>query len=107
ISTDAFSEFGNADYKEVRPLAEKLDPALILKWLKDPNTCASRFGLYGLMIGHCGKQSDAKAVRELLNDSTRAYSSGLDGVLAGYIMLDPKAGWEYLMGLANDSKQEF
>ena len=107
ISTDAFSEFGNADYKDVRPLAEKLDPALILRWLKDPNTRASRFGLYGMLIGHCGKPSDAKAVRELLNDSTRAYSSGLDGVMAGYILLDPKAGWEYLTGLVKDEKQEF
>lgn len=107
ISTDAFSEFGNADYKDVRPLAEKLDPALVMKWLKDPNTRASRFGLYGLLVGHCGKPSDAKAIRELLNDTTRAYSSGLDGVMAGYIMLDQKAGWEYLMGLVKDAKQEF
>jgi hypothetical protein len=107
ISTDAFSEFGNADYKDVRPLAETLDPALVMKWLKDPNTRASRFGLYGLLIGHCGKPSDAKAIRELLNDTTRAYSSGLDGVMAGYIMLDQKAGWEYLMSLVRDAKQEF
>ncbi|HUR55156.1 MAG TPA: hypothetical protein VMZ71_13565 [Gemmataceae bacterium] len=107
ISTDAFSEFGVADYKDVRPLAEKLDPAVIMKWLKDPNTRASRFGLYGLLIGHCGKASDAKAIRELLNDSTRAYSSGLDGVMAGYIMLDQKAGWEYLTALVKDAKQEF
>jgi hypothetical protein len=107
ISGDAFSEFANADYRDVRALAEKTDPALILKWLRDPNTRASRFGLYGLMIGHCGKAEDAKAVRELLNDSTRAYSSGLDGVVAGYIMLDQKAGWEYLMSLVKDAKQEF
>lgn len=107
ISTDAFSEFGNAEYKEVRPLAETLDPALIMQWLKDPNTRASRFGLYGLLIGHCGKSSDAKAIRELLDDPNRSYSSGLDGVMAGYIMLDPKAGWEYLSALAKDAKKEF
>ena len=107
ISTDAFSEFANADYKDVRALAEKLDPAVIMKWLRDPNTRAARFGLYGLLLGHCGKASDAKAVRELLNDATRSYSSGLDGVVAGYIMLDQKAGWEYLMGLIKDAKQEF
>jgi len=107
ISTDAFSEFGNAEYKDVRPLAEKLDPALILRWLKDPNTRASRFGLYGLLIGHCGKPDDAKAIRELLDDPSRSYSSGLDGVMAGYILLDPKAGWEYLTGVIKDAKQEF
>jgi hypothetical protein len=107
ISTDAFSEFGNAEYKDVRPLAEKLDPALILQWLKDPNTRASRFGLYGLLIGHCGKTEHAKAIRELLDDPNRSYSSGLDGVMAGYIMLDPKAGWEYLAAVAKDAKKEF
>ena len=63
-----------------------------MKWLKDPNTRGSRFGLYGLMLGHCGKPADAKTIRELLDDKERSFSSGLDGVLVGYIMLDKKAG---------------
>ena len=106
ISSDAYNEFAVADYKEVSEVATKLPAATILKWLKDPNTRGSRFGLYGLMLGHCGKPADAKAIRELLDDKERSFSSGLDGVLAGYIMLDPEAGWDYLVHLVK-SESEF
>ena len=107
ISSDAMNEFGSADYKEVRALAEKLPADKVLKWLKDPNTPASRFGLYGLFVGHCGKSSDAKAVRDLLDQPDRQFSSGLDGMLAAYVLLDRKAGWEYLLAKLGDPKQEF
>jgi hypothetical protein len=107
ISSDAYGEFASADYKEMRELAPHLPPDLILKWLKDPNTRGSRFGLYGLMLGHCGKPADARAIRALLDDKTRSYSSGLDGVVTGYIMLDPKEGWDYLTGLIKDPDKEF
>ncbi|MCZ2342730.1 MAG: hypothetical protein LC104_13210 [Bacteroidales bacterium] len=107
IGTDALMEFGNADYKDVRVVAKDLPAERILKWLKDPNTPPSRYGLYGLILGHCGKPSDAATVRALLDDSGRVYSSGLDGILAGYILLDPKAGWEYVTGILADPKKEF
>lgn len=106
ISSDAMMEFGNAEYKDVRALSEKIPAEKIFAWLKDPNTPPSRFGLYGLLAGHCGKKEDAKVIRTILDDS-KLYSSGLDGVLAGYILLDPKTGWEYLTGIVADKKKEF
>jgi len=107
ISSDAYGEFAMADYKEIREVAPKLPAELIVKWLKDPNTRGSRFALYGLILGHCGKPSDAKAIRELLDDKERALSSGLDGVVTGYIMLNPKEGWQYLIGLIKDQTKDF
>lgn len=107
ISGDAYTEFGYADYKHVRQIAEKAPADTLLKWLKDPSTRASRFGLYGLMIGHCGKPELAAELRKLLEDPDRAFSSGLDGMLAGYTLLDPKAGWNYLLGFVNDPKKDF
>lgn len=112
ISTDAYSEFGYADYKEVRQLAEKIkaDKAkreMLIGWLKDPNTRASRYGLYGLLVGHVGEPADASTVRQLLDDPNRTYSSGLDGVLAAYVLLNPKEGWGYLMNMVGDAKKEF
>jgi hypothetical protein len=107
ISSDAYSEFGYADYKEVREIGPKLPAATLLKWLKDANTRGSRLGLYGLLLGHCGKTEDAKAIRALLDDKDRAFTSGLDGVLTAYILLDAKAGWEYLTGLMKDGDKEF
>ena len=107
IGTDALMEFGNADYKDVRQVAPTLPADRILKWLADPNTSPSRYGLYGLLLGHCGKPADAVAIRALLDDPERVYSSGLDGILAGYIMLDKKAGWEYLTQLLADPNKDF
>jgi hypothetical protein len=107
ISSDAYSEFGYTDYKDVRELAPKLPPAILLKWLKDPDTRGTRVGLYGLLLGHCGKAEDAKALRQLLDDPERAFSSGLDGLVAGYILLNPQAGWDYLLTLIKDPNQDF
>ena len=107
ISTDAFLEFANADYKDVKSASEKVNLEKVLGWLKDKNTPASRFGLYGMMIGHSKKKDHATALRELLDDPKKHYSSGLDGVIAGYVLLDPKAGWEYLLEQLRDEKKDF
>src|SRR5262249_8465623 len=42
ISTDALTEFGNAEYKDYRPVAEKFPPEKIIGWLKDPGLALSR-----------------------------------------------------------------
>jgi hypothetical protein len=107
ISGDAYNEFAFADYKEVVELAPTLPADTIMKWLKDPNTRASRYGLYGLFIGHCGKPEHAKELRQLLDDPERKFSSGLDGMLMGYILLDKKAGYEYLMNILRNPENEF
>ncbi len=107
ISADAYNEFAVAEYKEVSELAPKLSADTLVKWLKDPNTRASRFGLYGLLLGHCGKDADAKEMRKLLDDPDRKFSSGLDGMLMGYTLLDKKAGYEYTLKLIADPASEF
>lgn len=107
ISNDAYMEFGYADYKDFRPLAEKLEPTKIVGWIKDPNTPASRLGLYGSMLGHCGKPDHAAVLKEMLDDPKKRFSSGMDGMLAAYAMLDPKAGWAYLFDTIKDEKKDF
>jgi hypothetical protein len=107
IATDAFMEFGNADYKDMRPVAEKLPADLIVGWLRDPGLALSRLGLFASILGHCGKPADAQLLKEILEDPKRRFSGGVDGVLAGLIMLDPKEGWKYLADLVNDSKKDF
>ncbi len=107
ISSDAYMEFGNADYPEVMALSKTLAPEKLLKWLKDPQTPASRFGLYGMMLGHCGTKDNAEQLLSMINDTQKTYSSGLDGLFTGYLMLDPKLGWEQLKAVLKDESKEF
>lgn len=107
VSSDAYKEFGNADYKDVRGLAEKLPADKIAGWLKDPNTLTIRLGLYGSLLGHCGKPEQAKLLRGMIDDPDHKLTTGIDGMLAGYVMLAPKEGWDYVAAMLADSKREF
>jgi hypothetical protein len=107
VATDAYKEFANADYKDYRAMAKELPDDKIVKWLKDPDTPAFRFGLYASLLGHCGKEKDAEVLRGLLDDKNQRVKSGFDGMMAGYTMLKPKDGWAYTKGVLADSSQEF
>jgi hypothetical protein len=107
ISNDAYKEFGNADYKDYKDMAKNLSADKIAKWLEDPNTPAFRYGLYASMLGHCGTAKHAALLRKMLDDPQKQLSSGVDGILAGYTMLDPKEGWAYIRRTLTDSKKEF
>jgi hypothetical protein len=107
ISNDAYKEFGNADYKDYRDMAKELPADKIAKWLEDPNTPAFRYGLYASMLGHCGTAKHALLLRKMLDDPQKRVSTGVDGILAGYTMLQPKAGWEYTQGILKDPSKEF
>jgi hypothetical protein len=107
IANDAYKEFGNADYKDYKEMAKQLPAERIVKWLQDAKTPTFRFGLYASMLGHCGTEKDAEVLHQLLDDPKKRVSSGLDGVMAGYIMLKPKEGWSYLVGVLKDTKKDF
>jgi hypothetical protein len=107
VSSDAVKEFGIADYKDYRSVAEKLPAATVVAWLKDKNTQPARFGLYASMLGHCGKAENAEFLRSLLDDPQRRFTSGMDGVMAGYVLLQPKKGWAHLADMMKDEGLEF
>src|SRR5262249_40873541 len=107
IATDAYKEFANADYKDYRDMAKHLPADKIAKWLQDPNTPAFRYGLYASMLGHCGNQQHGAILRAMLDDPQKRAGTGVDGVLAGYVMLQPKDGWNYVCTILNNSSKEF
>jgi hypothetical protein len=112
VSTDAFLEFARADYKDLRPYYEglrqnKKQVARIAGWLRDPRLFGARVGSYALMLGHCGGAEDAALLRGLLEDPDHRLITGIDGVLAGYILLEPKEGWKYLLSVLENPRTEF
>ncbi len=107
ISNDAYKEFSNADYKDYEDMAKDLPAQRVAKWLSDDKTPAFRYGLYASMLGHCGKPEQASILRKMLDDPAKRLGSGVDGMLAGYVMLKPKEGWTYTRDLLKDGKKEF
>jgi hypothetical protein len=107
VAIDAYREFAKADYKEYKDLAKKLPPDTLADWLKDPKTPPYRYGLYASLLGHCGKAEHGKLLRSMIDDPEKGKGSGIDGLLAAYLMLEPKEGWTYLTSLLKDSNKEF
>ena len=107
ISTDAMNEFALADYPEVQKAAQHLNADKLRAWLRDPTTMVSKIGLYGLLLGHCGKPADAALLRQLLDAPDARFASGRDGLLAGYTLLNPKEGYAYILSAAKSADAEF
>jgi hypothetical protein len=107
VAMDAYREFARADYKDYRDMARKLPAATLAGWLRDAKTPSYRYGLYASLLGHCGGPADAKLLRSMLDDPQQRLGSGVDGMLAGYLMLQPKEGWSYLNSLLKDERLDF
>jgi hypothetical protein len=110
ISTDAYKEFANADYKDVLKMLDVGDREAyrnkIIKWLRDPETPAYRYGLYGYLLGKVGKEDDAQVFHDLV-DPKRKLGTGIDGLLAGHVSLQPKKGWQEVLRILGNPSEDF
>ncbi len=92
ISNDAYAEFANAPYEDITPLAKEMPREKIRKWIVDPNTPVTRLGLYGLLLGLCGQESDVAFMEKKINEPTKEFRLGIDGVISGYLLLTGSEG---------------
>jgi len=93
IAADAYKEFAYADYKDYQGMAKDLPADKIAGWINDQNTATFRLGLYASLLGHCGTPKHADVLHKLLDDPARRLTAGVDGIMAGYILLNKKDGW--------------
>ncbi|MBS0264012.1 MAG: hypothetical protein JSS02_18900 [Planctomycetes bacterium] len=96
IAADAFGEFANAAYKDVVPLAKDFPRDSLRKWVNDPKTLATRINLYGLMLGLCGDDEDAKMMEAKIVEETTDFRLGIDGLMGGFLVLTGERGLEVL-----------
>jgi hypothetical protein len=87
ISKDAFSEFAAAPYSDVEPLAGEFSTAKLREWISRKETNQTRIGFYGMMLGLAGKKEDAEFLKGEINKPTETYRLGLDGLMAGYVLI--------------------
>ncbi len=96
IAADAFGEFANAAYKDVVSIAKQFPHDSLRKWVKSPKTLPTRINLYGLMLGLCGDDEDAKLMQAKIVEETTDFRLGIDGLMGGYLVLTGEKGLEVL-----------
>lgn len=96
VSNDAFGEFANAQYKDIEQIADQLPKEKIRKWIANPETQATRLGLYGMMIGLCGDDTDAEALEKRILVQTDEFRLGIDGLMGGYLLIKKDKGLDVL-----------
>jgi len=110
VSLDAYREFAQADYKDYKDMAVNLPADTIADWLKSPKTAPYRYGLYASLLGHAGLKEASKygaMLKDMIEDPEKRKGSGIDGLLAGYAMLQPREALDYLKKNLANSKEEF
>lgn len=108
VSTDAYKEFAAAPFADVKAAAKKYNPDQLLAWIQSKDTQGYKLGLYGCLMGVCGRPQDAKALKEVLTGpADRRPLTGVDGIMGGYCMLDEAAGVSFVLRALCDEKQDF
>ncbi len=105
VARDAFLEFAKASDAEIARAAPKLSPDKLRGWLKSPQTPPERLNLYALLLGACGTPADADLLAAMLRDGSERSTAAFDGLLAGYIHLRPREGWQLAVDTLSDGKR--
>lgn len=92
IADDAFGEFANAAYADVAKLAGELPREQLRKWLTSKDVAPGRTGLYGMMLGLCGKEDDARLMEDKIFEQSDDFRLGIDGIMGGYLLLTGPKG---------------
>lgn len=96
IASDAYGEFANSPYKDITPLADRMPREKLKQWLADPQVTPTRIGLYGLMLGLCGKPEDGEFLEKKIVEPSDDFRLGIDGVMGGYLVLTGSRGLNVL-----------
>jgi hypothetical protein len=109
IAADAFFEFARATEAELAKAAKLLDPVKFRRLIANSATPVERLGVFSYLLGISGNPNDAPFLEAILKENplSERTSSAYGGLLAGYIMLNPKDGWQFAANLLGDAKQSF
>jgi hypothetical protein len=107
IADDAYLEFAKSTDTDVGRAAKALDPDRLRRLVGDAKTPGNHLGMFAFLLGCCGNDSDADLLLLRIKADTEQTRSALRGLIAGYVELRPKAGWELAARIVNDPKCNF
>ncbi len=96
IGDDAYAEFAKAPYEAVFAARNSFSREKLRKWLTSDDVLAPRRGLYGLMLGLIGNSEDAALLKQLIDDKSDSVRLGIDGVMAGFVLIHGNDALQYL-----------
>lgn len=96
VAADAYGEFAKANYEDICQLTSDMPREKLREWLVAAETSPSRLGLYGLLLGLCGKEDDAQLMEEKITKVSGDFRLGIDGVMGGYLLLTGERGLDLL-----------
>jgi hypothetical protein len=105
LSTDAFREFAKATDLDLAKAARRLNADKLRGWLENPSTPADRLSMYGLLLGACARAEDVAFFEKLLAEKSERITNAYDGILAGYMHLRAREGWQIALSILRDSKK--
>lgn len=107
IGNDAFAEFSRATYADVASIKAVYQPEKLRQWLRSEQVLPIRKGIYAMMLGLVGNGEDAtwmleEILRPVEPQETRL---GIDGMMAGFVLLEGQTGLEKICHAKLDNPQ--
>jgi hypothetical protein len=107
LAADAYLEFAKASDADLAGVAPKLSADKLRGWLKESSTPEQHLGIYAMLLGGCGGEADARLLRKMIDEPNDRMAAAFDGLLAGYIQLRPREGWDLALAVLKDEKHSF
>jgi len=107
VADEAFMIFAKADDKLIAQMAKKLSPVNLRKLVKDPDLEPERMSMFAYLLGACGDANDVEVLRSLIKNPPRRFYKSYEGILAGYITMQPAEGWALANETLTNGKHSF
>jgi hypothetical protein len=109
VAADAFAEFARSSDTEILKAAGQYNSGKIRVLLTAPDTPVERLGVLAFVLGACGSPADSAFLGDMIRQQPlpERTSSSLGGLLAGYILLAPKEGWEITRSVLGDTRRPY
>ncbi len=92
LNRDAYDEFAITPYPIIQTLKPYMDHAQLIQWIQEPEMPADRKRLYLTLLGVCGSEADVPMLEKMLTSSQASTRSGLDALIACYLLLAGEDG---------------
>lgn len=98
IAADAWAEFANSRYEDIVAIKDQLPAEKLKQWIVDSELSPERPGLYGMMLGLCGRQQDVAFLRKQIGPGEQTtVRFGIEGLMGGLLVLSKDEGLDFLV----------